>query len=114
MVGKIVAGQKTERLVKLNQENNKKPAIESSPESDVLWHHIRPQDVSIGRPLVDGVDELVVVRHDVAPQRVGLLPEVEVFALPLAVPDEGAVLAAVGVLLDRDQETLVELKVRRK
>ena len=92
-------------------ENGRSPAIEASPEPDVLRHDVGLQDVSIGRPFVDRVDELVVVRHDVAPQRVGLLSEVEVLPLPLAVPDEGAVLAAVDVLLDRDQETLVELKL---
>ena len=78
-------------------------AVEPGPELDVLRHDLRPEDgvaaLPLGGGVVQRVGEVVVVGDEEAPQRVRLLGEPQHLALPLAVADEGPVLAAVDVLL---------------
>ena len=73
-----------------------KSAVESAPEADGLRRDLGPEHVALRRGLVQRVGELVVVGDEVPPERVRLFREPQDLPLPLAVPDEGAVLAAAG------------------
>ena len=73
-----------------------KSAVESTPESDGLRRDLGPEHVALCGGHVQRVGELVVVGDEVSPERVRLFREPQGLPLPLAVPDEGAVLAAAG------------------
>ena len=60
--------------------------------------------------VVQRVGELVRGVGEVAPQRVGPRVKLQLLPLPLAVADEGAVLAAVDVVVDGQQVLVVELE----
>jgi hypothetical protein len=87
-----------------------KAAIEAAPKTNVLWRKVWLQYVLLRGPFVQWIDKLVVVGHQVAPERVGLLPQPQLRSLRLVIADEGSILTSVDVLVDSDQVPLVELK----
>ena len=73
-----------------------KSAVQSAPELDELRSDGGPEHVTLRGGVEQRIGELVVVGDEVPPERVSLFREPQHLPLSLAVPDEGAVLTAVG------------------
>ena len=61
------------------------PAVETSPEPDVLGREVQSENLRLGRVIVERVDKLIRRVGEETPEREGLLVQLQFCPLPLTV-----------------------------
>ena len=61
------------------------PAVETSPEPDILGREVQSENLRLGRVVVERVDKLIRRVGEETPEREGLLVQLQFRSLPLTV-----------------------------
>ena len=61
------------------------PAVETSPEPDILGREVQSENLRLGRVVVERVDKLIRRVGEETPEREGLLVQLQLRSLPLTV-----------------------------